>query len=119
MTTVTITGSYGNLTVHRESGLILAQEHYGDDADDADILYAGAADEYADIVWIDPATLPVGEGAVQDICRVSFVDDQGRFYGPLATAWEVDHAGFRWPHLRPVALLPAYCLSHLGTKALV
>lgn len=65
MNTTLVRGSYGSLTVHNSSGLILARERD-----------EGSA-EYDDILWFDPARLPRYDYGECDILDCAFVSDKG------------------------------------------
>lgn len=73
-----IRGSYGDLTVHEASGLVLERDLDGP--------------EYEDIAWFDPARLPKGTCGECDILDTAFVTVEGVYvreliYPDTGEAW--------------------------------
>jgi hypothetical protein len=69
LNTILIRGSYGCLTVHRTSGVVLAYSHEGEPP------------AYADILWFDPARLPDEDET--DILNTAFADASGTYVREL------------------------------------
>lgn len=67
MSTMEIVGSYGSLTVHASTGLIVGRN---------------SEPEYDDILWFDPRYLPDSDEA--DILDTAFVTDEGIYVRELS-----------------------------------
>lgn len=74
---IIVRGSYGNLTVHALSGLIVHRD-CGDETD------------YDDIVWFDPKRLPRYAWNECDILDAAFVTNKGSYVR------ELGHNGQEW-----------------------
>lgn len=99
-TTILITGSHGELRVHRETGVIL--ERTGCDCGEC-------AGGYGDIVIFNPTDIRREERAsVLDILWVGYWDDEGR-YEPATVHREqwTSRRGWDMDAAVPLALLPA------------
>jgi hypothetical protein len=84
---IIVRGSYGNLHVHANSGLVIERERDFDNA------------EYDDIVWFDPFRLPRYDIGECDILDTAFVTDKGVYVRELVSA-PVGGGEYEWVNQR-------------------